>query len=117
MGYSCESPNHDCCPCLSRTRITDTTTNLCLQFLLQLPQKPPIGALSDNLLRTRFNHSRLLEAQRVKADAVLGVVIAPLAVRNLLHSLKSVVVIRGKALVDEQARGALRLHCTDLVRF
>jgi hypothetical protein len=60
-----------------------TDFRLRFQLLLQLPQKPPIGSLRDNLLRARLDHARLLKAERVEPDAVLGVIVAPLAVRYL----------------------------------
>src|SRR5262245_23557754 len=66
---------------------------LSLQLLLQLVEEAPVGALGDNLLRGALEHPDLMEAQGVEPHGVLGVVLAPPAVRDLLHSLEGVVVV------------------------
>src|ERR1041384_3194985 len=54
-----------------------------LQLPLELVQKAPVRALADDLLRARLDHACLVKAERVEADAVLGVVLAPAGVRQL----------------------------------
>src|SRR6266851_8399070 len=39
-------------------------TRLCLQLLLQLVEGAPVGAPGEKLLRTRLDHSRLVESER-----------------------------------------------------
>src|SRR5262245_44937247 len=63
-----------------------------LQFALDLLDEAPVGALSDKLLRTRFNHPHLAKAQGVEAQGVLGVMLAPLAVGYLLDGLEGIVI-------------------------
>src|SRR5262249_38814084 len=50
------------------------------QLLLELVEKPPVGALRDDLLRAGFDHPGLVEVERSETDRVLGVVLAPFPV-------------------------------------
>ena len=43
-----------------------------LQLLLQLVEEAPVGAVGDDLLGARLHHARLVQAERVEADRVLG---------------------------------------------
>ena len=60
---------------------------------LQLVEEPPVGTLRDDLLWARLDHPGLVQAQRVEADRVLGVVVAPPVVRDVLHGLQRIVVV------------------------
>src|SRR4029453_10845021 len=92
-------------------------STLTLEFLLQLVEKPPVRALRDDLLRARLDHSSLAQAQGIESDRVLGIVLAPFAVGNVLHRLVGVVVTLREPSVDNGARNALGLERTDLIRF
>jgi hypothetical protein len=67
---------------------------LALQPLLQLVEEAPVGALGDELLGGRREHPRLMQAQGVKAHRILGVILALLAVGQLLHGLEGVAIVR-----------------------
>src|SRR6266567_6218406 len=54
-----------------------------LEFLLQLFEEAPVGPGLEQLLRRRLDHARLVHAQRVIADRIGGVKLAPPVVRNL----------------------------------
>src|SRR5262245_1213755 len=60
---------------------------LALQLLPELAEEPPVRAVGDDLLRRGLDEAGLVQAQGVEADGVLGVVLPPLAVRDLLHRL------------------------------
>jgi hypothetical protein len=67
---------------IAHARPRDTRSSL--QLLLQLVEESPIGALRDQALRRRLDHSRLTEPEGIEADGILRVVDAPLVVRNIL---------------------------------
>src|SRR5262249_21106811 len=56
---------------------------LSLHLLLQLVEEAPVGALGDDLLRGRLQHADLVQAQGIEAHAVLGAVLAPLAIGEI----------------------------------
>src|SRR5262249_41575396 len=61
---------------------------LALQLLLELVNKPPIGALSEERLRAALDETAFVETKRVEAQRIRGAVLAPLAIRgNLLEHL------------------------------
>src|SRR3989442_2578232 len=62
-------------------------TLLPLQLSLQLVAETPVGALGKDLLRRRLDHSYLVKTERVKADRIHGVVLAPLRVGQALTDL------------------------------
>src|ERR1700674_2159916 len=95
---------------------TASRITLTLQLLLQLVEEPPVGALGDQLLRARLDHARLVQAERVEADRVLGAVLAPPAVGDVLHGLQRVLVRVGEPPVDHGAGRHLRLERADPVR-
>src|SRR4029434_2691174 len=66
---------------------------LSLQFLLQLLEEAPVGPLSDELLRARLDHADLVEAEGVKAYSILGVVLPPRDIGDLLQGLEREVVV------------------------
>ena len=51
---------------------------------LSLVEEAPVGALGDELLRGALDHPDLVQAQGVEAQGVLGAVLTPLAVGDLL---------------------------------
>src|SRR5215467_9999165 len=61
---------------------------LALQLLLELVNKPPIGALSEERLRAALDETAFVETKRVEAQRIRGAVLPPLAIRgNLLEHL------------------------------
>src|SRR5262249_16377368 len=78
-----------------------------LQLALELIENPPVGALRDEGWRAGLDHARLAQPQGVKADRIIGIVVAPACVGNLLHRLKRIVVLI--ALRRHQAGGLLGL--------
>src|SRR5215831_9736916 len=61
---------------------------LSLQLLLQLVEEAPVGALGQELLRARLEHPNLMQAQSIEPHRILGVVLTPFIVGELLHSLE-----------------------------
>src|SRR5437870_1284235 len=80
-----------------------------LQFAPQLVQKPPVGAVGDDLLRARFDQPDLMQPQRIEAQRVLGIVLPPFVVRVVGQGLQRIVVALGETALDETLRGARRL--------
>src|SRR5215470_6612123 len=87
---------------------------LALQLLLQLVEEAPVSPLSDELLGGALDHPRLVQAQGIEADRILGVVLAPLPIRKLLNGLEGIVVPLHILLVHEEAGGPLRLKRADV---
>src|SRR4030095_9190120 len=56
-----------------------------LEFLLQLVEEAPVGALGKDLLGTGLDHPDLMQAKRIEADSVLGVIFPPLVVGDVLQ--------------------------------
>src|SRR5205823_529310 len=54
---------------------------LTLQLLLQLVEKPPVGAVGNQLLWAALHHPSFPQAERVEAHGLLGVVRSPAAER------------------------------------
>src|SRR5262249_20317242 len=97
-------------PCQSSTRpgrcpVTRVTPGrrsfLRLQLPRELVEEAPVGALLDDLVWRQLDHPDLLETKRVEADGVLGVILAPLAVRELLHQLQGEIVLWRVCLFDQ----------------
>lgn len=88
--------------------------HLPLQLLLQLMEEAPVGALGDDLLRARLDHAHLMEAEGIEAYAVLGIILALSAVRNVPHSLEGVFVALREASVHEKSRDPLRLEGAEI---
>ena len=89
---------------------------LFLQLLLQLGEEAPVSPLGDELLRSRLDHPYLVEAQSIETHGILGVVLTPPAVRDILHGLQSIVVILREALVHDDLCRAVGLQGAHGVR-
>src|SRR5215475_420757 len=61
-----------------------------LHLLLQRVEEAPVGALGDDLLGGTLDQPGLMQAEGIKAHGILGIVFAPLGVRQLLHRLAGV---------------------------
>src|SRR6516162_6225143 len=85
-----------------------------LQLALELVEEAPVGALRDDLTGRRLDHARLVQSQRVEPDRVLGIVVAPARVLDLLHRLQRVIVTI--AFVRNQPGSTLRLGRTEIRR-
>src|SRR6478672_7541789 len=76
--------------------VNETQLSYCLpshfQLLLKLIQKPPFRAAGDELIGIRFDHPALAQAQRVKAQRVLGVRLSPAAIRKVAQYLQRALV-------------------------
>src|SRR5919106_5673271 len=90
---------------------------LSLQLLLQLIEEAPVRALRNDLLGACLDHARLMQAQGVEPQRVLGVILAPRAVWQLLQRLHRVVIVLGNTFVNKHPGHALRLLCAQRVRF
>src|SRR5690242_11078652 len=62
-----------------------------LQLVFELVEEVPIGMFCHNLGWCRFDQTGFLEAQRIKPDRVLGVVLPPLVVWQLAQGLTVVI--------------------------
>src|SRR5712691_1926047 len=87
---------------------------LLLQLLLQLLEEAPVSALGNDLLRAALDHPGLVQTQGVEAHRILGVVLAPLVVRDVFDGLESVVVVLRVALVHKEPSGPVWLERTDV---
>src|SRR6266545_6166971 len=76
---------------------------LALQFFLELIEEAPVCALSNDLLRAALNHPHFVEPQRVEADRVFRVVLAPARVGNLPESLRRVGQLSGVPATHDEA--------------
>ena len=83
--------------------------------------RPPLHAFSSRLssfrkrqsvpsamilLRARLDHAHLVQPQRVEAQRVLGVELAPAGVRQLVQRLEREVVALGEPAIDQPLRRA-----------
>src|SRR5712692_6317014 len=82
----------------------------------QLVQEAPVGALGDDLLRARLDHPAFAHPQRVEAHRVLGIVLAPLAERDLLEHLQGVVVAGRLAFIHHELCDSFWLKGTHVGR-
>src|SRR2546428_4540797 len=80
---------------------------LSLQLLLQLVEKTPVGALSDELLGTALDHANLVQTESIEAQGVLRVVGAPAGVGEGLDHLQSDLIVRLVALGHDGSGGLL----------
>src|SRR5262252_4712883 len=56
-----------------------------LQLALDLVEETPVRSLGDDLVGGRLDHARFAQTQRIEPDRVLGIVVPPLRVWDLLH--------------------------------
>ena len=65
----------------SSRRINGPPHYSALQLALELVPVAPIRTVGENLVRTRLDHARLAQPQRVKTARILGIVVPPTYVR------------------------------------
>src|SRR5262249_2273239 len=80
-----------------------------LQLAFELVQKPPVGAVGDDLVRACCDKAGFAQTQGIEAHCVLGVVLPPFAVRQRAECLKRIIVSLCEAAIDEQSRSTRRL--------
>src|SRR5439155_17889892 len=90
---------------------------LALQLLLQRVEEAPVRALGQELLRAALEHPYLMQTQGVEAQGVLGALLTPLAIGDLLDGLEGIVIALGIALVHDEPSGLLWLKGADIGRF
>src|SRR4029450_10116738 len=88
-----------------------------LQLLLERVEEAAVGALGNDLLWRALDQADLMQAQRIEAYGVLGIILPPAIIGDLLHRLQGVIVARGEALLHEELRRAVRCEGTDVGRF
>ena len=87
-----------------------------LQLAFELVEEAPIRAAGDNPLGRRLDHADFVQPKRIKADRVLGVVVAPFVVRDLVQRLQCIIIARGEPAIDEASRGAARFGSAEVCR-
>src|SRR5215470_5483403 len=102
---------------LMRVHASRANSHLSFQLLLQLGDETPVGPLRDDLLRTRLDHPRLMEAEGVEPDGGIRVVFAPARVGDFFQGLNGIVITRCISLSDEELSGLIWFHGAELVRF
>src|SRR5690242_12420814 len=75
-----------------------------LQFALELIEKAPVSVLGDELLRAGLDHPGFRQAQRIEAERVLGIVVAPDVVADLAQRLQRIIIVRCVPLINQQLR-------------
>src|SRR4051794_6093713 len=75
------------------------TCSSALQLLLELVEEAPISAPLDKLLGAGRDHADVAQPQAVEPDGVLGIVLAPAVVGDVLHRLEGVIVVRREAAI------------------
>ncbi len=95
----------------------ESSPTLFLQLLLQFLEEAPVGALGNKLLGAALDHPSLMEAEGVEAHRIFGIILTPPPVGQLLHHLKSRVVLLCEVLIDECLRGLLWLECAQIGAF
>src|SRR5438132_7968469 len=89
--------------------------SLAFQLFPELVEKPPVGAVGNQLLWAALHHPGFPQAKRVEAHGLLRVVRSPAAERDLRHRLAGVLWRALEALVRKCPRAAARLHGAQLI--
>ena len=79
-----------------------------LQLALQFIEKAPIRVLGNDPLWLGLDEPRLVQPQRVEAHGILGIVIAPNSVGQLLQRSKGIIIPRREPLLDHQSGHSFR---------
>src|ERR1700730_16464397 len=111
---SCNSENASSRESCRATSITDASITSvkkngdrmsALQLALELVEESPIRAVSNDLVGIGLDHASLPQPQRIESDRVLGVVVAPLVVRDFFQCLQRVIIPGRKPAIDHPSRG------------
>jgi len=71
-----------------------------LQLPLEFVPLIPVGAVGKNLVWARLDHADFAQPKRVEADRIVGAVLAPLCIGNILERLECVVIPAGEPTFD-----------------
>src|SRR5262249_53728296 len=80
--------------------------SLSLELALELVEEAPVGCVGDHFVGREFDHAGFAQPQRIEANRILGIIVTPFVVRDLLQGLQRIVVPRRKPAVDDLARGS-----------
>src|SRR5215510_11209324 len=86
----------------SSTGTSSSIPSLTLQLLLQLGEEAPVRTLGQELLWAALEHPDLVQAQGVEAQGVLGAILTPLAIGDLLEGLEGIVIALRIAFVHNE---------------
>src|SRR6516162_8419678 len=103
-----------CSPFAPENRVSARCS--CLQLALELVEKAPIGVFGDDLLRARFDETHLVQAQRVKPQRVLRIILAPFVVAVFAQRLQGIFITIGEASRDDAPGRALPIGRTEIGR-
>src|SRR5262249_2438476 len=105
-GIACSSADFETWPLLNTPGVTEKGYHhmgakckglsqriLLFQLLLELVEEAPVGPLGEDLLGGALDHPCFVQAERIKADRVLGVVLAPLRIGELPQCLQGIVIV------------------------
>src|SRR5215831_10817871 len=76
------NPRHSRPPFLQRLR---------LQLVFEVVEEAPIGVFGEDLVWCRFDQTRLVKAQGIKPNRILGVVVPPFVVRQFAQGLTFII--------------------------
>ena len=79
------------------------------QLFPDLLQEPPVRAGRDDLVGRRLDHAELAQTQRLETDRVLGVVLPPAAIGDVVQALPHIVVAGREAAIDQALRDPIGL--------
>jgi hypothetical protein len=79
-----------------------------LQLAFELVEEAPIRVVGDDLLWARLYHPYFVQSKRIEPNRVLGIVLAPFVVRDLVQRLQRIIIPGSKTAIDDASRGARR---------
>ena len=88
-----------------------------LHLALELVENAPIGVLGNERLRAGLDQPSFIQAQRVEANRILGIVIPPDVIASLVQHLLGIVVTRGDPTIDPQVGCAVRIRGAQIQGF
>src|SRR5215470_17734468 len=84
------------------------------QLSFELIEEAPIGAIGNDRLRARLDHSGLAQPKRIESHRILGVIISPFAVGDVAQGLKCIVIARRELPLDQPLRNHLGVADTEI---
>src|SRR6516165_7385597 len=58
-----------------------------LELALELVEEAPVGCVGDHFVGREFDHAGFAQPQRIEANRILGIIVTPFVVRDLLQRL------------------------------
>src|SRR5437763_3774862 len=74
--------------------VTHLSGPSCLQLAFKLIQKAPVRSFGNDLAGCGLDHASFAQPQRVETQSILGIVLAPFVVWDLVERLQCVVIAR-----------------------